>query len=117
LPRLQKLAEQYQNQPGALFLSLDVDDDPGLAEPFLKQHKLTVPVLPAYDYATDTLKFGGTVPQNWIVGPNEVVCLKGVGYDATSSWEQGMKAAIERCESQTSARAVSTTSRKAHPSS
>jgi hypothetical protein len=99
LPRLEKLAEQYQNQPDVLFLSLDVDDDPGLADPFLKQHKLTVPVLPAYDYATNTLRVSG-IPQNWIVGPDEVVCLKGIGYDATSTWQRGMMSAIEACKSQ-----------------
>jgi len=56
LPRLEKVAEQYKNQPDVLFLSLNLDDDPGLVDPFLKQHKLSFPVLPAYTYATDTLK-------------------------------------------------------------
>jgi hypothetical protein len=116
LPRLEKLAEQYRNQPDVLFLSLDMDDYPGLAHSFLEQHKLTVPVLPAYDYATDTLNVGG-LPQNWIVGPNEVVCLKGIGYDATPNWGRGMKAAIESCESRVAGPALPTTSRSSHPSS
>jgi len=99
LPRLEKVAEQYKNRPNVLFLSLDVDDNPGLIDPFLKQHRLTFPVLPAYEYATDTLKVF-FIPQNWIVGPHGVVRLKGVGYDATAKWEQGVKDAIEKYKSQ-----------------
>jgi len=100
LPRLEKVAEQYENQPGVLFLSLNIDDDPGLIDPFLRQNKLTFPVLLAYDYAADTLKLA-SIPQNWLVGPDGAVCLKGNGYDATEKWEQSMKEAIEKCKSQT----------------
>jgi hypothetical protein len=95
LPRLQKLAERYKNQPDVLFLSLNMDDDPGLIDPFVEQHKLTLPVLPAYDYVTDTLKID-SIPRNWIVGPHGVVRLKGNGYDATEKWEEGMKEAVEK---------------------
>lgn len=77
---------------------MNIDDDPGLIEPFVKQHPLGFPVVPAYDYATDTLKVN-EIPQNWIVGPMGVVRLKGIGYDATSKWEQGVEAYIEKYKS------------------
>ncbi|MDE3136223.1 MAG: TlpA family protein disulfide reductase [Acidobacteriota bacterium] len=98
-PNLEKLAEQYKNQPDVVFLSMDTDDDPGLVDPFLKQHKLTFPVLSAEAYATDTLKVD-LIPQIWIVGPDEVVHLKAVGYDPTGKWVQGMKDAIDKFKSQ-----------------
>lgn len=116
LPHLEKLAEQYRNQPDVLFLSMDTDDDPGLIDPFLKQHKLTFPVLPAEAYATDTLKVD-FIPQIWIVGPDGVVRLKGVGYDPTGNWVQAMKDAIGKFVRQAAGRAVPSAKGTTHPSS
>jgi hypothetical protein len=95
LPRLQKLIKQYKDRTDVLFLSLNMDDNPGLIDPFVTDQELTLTVLPAYSYVTDTLKVEG-IPQNWIVGPDGVIRLKGIGYDATEKWEQGMKDAIEK---------------------
>lgn len=71
-----------------------MDENPGLVEPFMKDHKLTFPVIPAYSYVQDTLHIFG-IPQNWIVDAAGTVRLKGTGYDATEKWEQGMMEAIE----------------------
>ncbi len=76
------------------FVTLNMDDNPGLIEPFLTEHHLALTVLPAYSYVEDTLKVNG-IPQNWIVDSGGVVRLKGVGYDATGKWEAGMTEAIE----------------------
>lgn len=73
---------------------MNIDDDPGLIDPFVKEQKLTFTVLPAYSYATDTLKVEG-IPQNWIV-VDGVVRLKGTGYDATPKWGESMKNAVDR---------------------
>jgi len=43
-----------------------MDENPGVIEPFLKEHQLAVTVIPAYSYVTETLKVNG-IPQNWIV--------------------------------------------------
>ena len=77
------------------FLTLNMDENPGLIEPFLKERKLTFTVLPAYSYVRDTLKVNG-IPQNWIVDSNCVVRLKGTGYDSTEKWEIGMNDAIQK---------------------
>jgi len=95
LPRLQKLTEQYKNRPDVVFLSLNMDENPGLIEPFMTEHKLTLTALPAYAYVTQTLKVNG-IPQNWIVDDQGVIRLKGVGYDATEKWEKGMMEAIDK---------------------
>jgi hypothetical protein len=95
LPRLQKLVDQYKNRPDVQFLTLNMDENPGLIEPFLKEHKLAFTVLPAYGYVRDTLKVNG-IPQNWIVDSNCVVRLKGIGYDSTEKWETGMNEAIQK---------------------
>ena len=72
-----------------------MDDNPGTIEPFLKEHQLNLIVLPAYSYVHDTLQVFG-IPQNWIVAPDGVVRLKGIGYDSTEKWETGMTEAIEK---------------------
>lgn len=97
MPRLQKLVEQYKNQPNVVFLSLNMDENPGLVEPFVTEHQLTLNAVPAYTYVTQTLKVDG-IPQNWIVDADGVIRLKGIGYDSTEKWEQGMRDAIEKCK-------------------
>lgn len=72
-----------------------MDENPGLVEPFLAETKLSLTVLPAYSYVTDTLKVEG-IPQNWIIDPKGVIKLKGTGYDATGKWETGMQEAIAK---------------------
>ena len=72
-----------------------MDENPGVIEPFLKEHQLALTVVPAYSFVTETLKVMG-IPQNWIVDSGGVVRLKGVGYDATEKWETGMRDAIEK---------------------
>jgi len=72
-----------------------MDENPGIIEPFLKEHKLALVVVPAYNFVTETLKVNG-IPQNWIVDSGGVVRLKGIGYDSTDKWETGMRDAIDK---------------------
>ena len=109
MPRLQKLVEQYKNRPEVQFLTLNMDDNPGLIEPFLKEHQLSLNVVPAYSYVRDTLKVFG-IPQNWIVDSSGVIRLKGVGYDSTEKWETGMKEAIEKYKPEAGTNAATPTS-------
>jgi hypothetical protein len=95
LPRLQKLIEKYKGRAEVQFITLNMDDNPGLIAPFMKEHQLSFTVLPAYSYVTDTLKVFG-IPQNWIVDYRGVVRLKGFGYDSTEKWEMGIADAIEK---------------------
>jgi hypothetical protein len=95
LPRLQKLAEKYKDRADIQFVTMNMDDNPGLIDPFMTEKQLSMIVLPAYSYVEDTLKVNG-IPQNWIVDANGVVKLKGVGYDATEKWETGMQEAIAK---------------------
>lgn len=92
---MQKLTERYKDRPNVLFLSLNMDENPGLIEPFMTEHKLTLTAIPAFSYVTQTLKVYG-IPQNWIVDADGVIRLKGVGYDATEKWEKGMMEAIDK---------------------
>ena len=110
MPRLQKLIEQYKNRSDVQFITLNMDDNPGIIEPFLKEHQLALTVVPAYSYVTETLNVQG-IPQNWIVDSGGVVRLKGIGYDATEKWETGMREAIEKVKPAPAAPASSTGSK------
>jgi hypothetical protein len=72
-----------------------MDENPGIIEPFLKEHQLALIVVPAYSYVTETLKVFA-IPTNWIVDSGGLVRLKGIGYDPTEKWETGMRDAIEK---------------------
>ena len=41
MPRLQKLAEKYKDRPDVQFVTMNMDDNPGLIEPFLAEKKLS----------------------------------------------------------------------------
>ena len=97
MPRLQKLIDEYKNRSDVQFISFNMDENPGLIAPFLKEHQLALTVIPAYSYTRDTLKVNG-IPANWIVDAGGVVLLKGLGYDATEKWVTGMKEAIEKVQ-------------------
>jgi hypothetical protein len=97
LPRLQKLIDQYKNRSDVQFISFNADENPGLIAPFLKEHQLAFTVIPASSFVWQTLKVLG-IPSNWIVDPEGVVRLKGMGYDATEKWVTGMKDAIAKVQ-------------------
>ena len=102
MPRLQKLIEQYKNRSDVQFLSFNLDNNPGLIQPFLNEHQLSLTVIPAYSYVCETLKILG-IPTNWIADTNGNVRLKGTGYDSTEKWVTGMKDAIEKVKIATAA--------------
>jgi len=98
LPRLQKLAEEYKDRAEVQFITLDLDENPGLVQPVVKQLGLSLVVIPAYSYVNEKLNVGG-LPANWIVDGKGVVRLKGGGYDPGPNWESHVKAAIEKVQS------------------
>jgi thiol-disulfide isomerase/thioredoxin len=93
LPHLQKLANHNKSRSDVQIITFNLDNNPGLIQPFLKEHKLSLVVIPASSYATQTLKIGG-IPENWIVDGSDVVRLKETGYGANGNWVGSMEAAI-----------------------
>jgi len=76
---------------------MNMDENPGVIDPYLKEHQLSFTVVPAYNYVRQTLKVNG-IPANWIVDSGGVVRLKGLGYDPTEKWVTGMREAIEKVQ-------------------
>jgi len=85
LPRLQRLYDSLKNRTDVQILTFNVDEDPGLIDPFLKEHGYRFPVLLAGTFASDLGAEG--IPQNWIVGPTGSWEWKQLGSGA-DGWEE-----------------------------
>ncbi|HET6373260.1 MAG TPA: redoxin domain-containing protein [Candidatus Polarisedimenticolia bacterium] len=95
MPHLMKLYEQFKNDPGVIFLSLNVDADIGLVEPFAKQHGISFPVIPAAAYVEQVVE-ELSIPLNWVVDPNGVLLVEQVGFGADG--EAWLKQAREKID-------------------
>ncbi len=87
--------EQYKDRADVQFITFNMDDNPGLVDPYMKEQHLSLIGVPEHTFVNESLKVYG-IPQNWIVDPQGVIRLKGIGYDATEKWEIGMTEAIEK---------------------
>ena len=61
---MQSLMEQYKDRKDVVFLSLNIDDNPGLIGPIMAEQKLSFIVLPAYSYVNDKLKIDDYISHN-----------------------------------------------------
>jgi len=95
LPRFQKLYEKYKGRTDVVLLTLNQDANPAVAESFLREHHLTLPVLPASTYVLDKMRVFG-IPDNWIVDADGVVRLKQIYYRPSRKWETWMSELIEK---------------------
>lgn len=67
LPHVQKLYDRLRDNPGLLVLTLNIDQDLGAVEPYLKEKGYRFPVLPAYGFVSNVLNSPISIPQTWIV--------------------------------------------------
>jgi thiol-disulfide isomerase/thioredoxin len=94
LPQLQKLYEQAKNRSDLQILTFNIDEDPGLVEPYLKEKGYTFPVVPAYSYVVNLLD-GFAIPQNWVLNPKGNWEWTQIGYGSDDSWVTDMLAKLD----------------------
>ena len=94
LPQLQKLYEQTKNRSDLQIVTFNMDEDPGLVEPFMKDKGYTFPVVPAYSYVVSLLD-GYAIPQNWIVNPQGKWQWTQVGFGSDDAWQKDMLAKLD----------------------
>jgi len=95
LPKLEKLYEQVKDRSDFQILTFNIDSDPGLVAPFVKDKGFTFPVLPAYRFVQDLLDLV-SIPQNWIVDPKGVWRWSQMGYDASdAAWAETIVGKLE----------------------
>ncbi len=99
LPHLQKLYEKLKGRDDVVLLSLNVDNQVGIVEPFIQEKTFTFPVLPAYNFVSSLLD-GISIPRNWIVDAKGKWQWEQLGFDsAETDWEAVVLAKIESVKS------------------
>ena len=91
LPNLQKLYEMARTRDDIQVITLNIDENPGEVEPFLKARGYTFPVvLTARKYVEDVAG-NFSIPMNWLVDRSAVLQLKGTGFESTMpDWPREM---------------------------
>lgn len=94
LPYVQKLREQLKDRKDVVILTLNIDEEVGLVEPFMKENKYTFPVLLGQAYAD--AQGVDSIPRNWVVAVDGKVVFEGIGFGADG--QEWMKKAAEVIE-------------------
>jgi thiol-disulfide isomerase/thioredoxin len=97
LPYVQKLSEQMKESKDVLVLTLNIDDELGLVEPFMKENKYTFPVMLGQAYAEGLGVY--SIPRNWVVSADSKVIFEGIGFgnDGTE-WLKKATAIIQKAK-------------------
>lgn len=106
LPHLEELYKKVKDRSDFQILTLNIDENLGLVEPFMKEKNYTFPVLPAFSFVTGLLD-GFGIPQNWIVDPHGKWRWTQIGFGAEADWGGDM---IQRLEQVKKGEAVAASS-------
>jgi len=66
LPHVEKLYQMTKDRKDIQVVTFNMDENPGLVQPFLSEHQYEFPVLLAHSFINSTLDRIG-IPQNWII--------------------------------------------------
>jgi thiol-disulfide isomerase/thioredoxin len=88
LPLVERLYERIKDRPDVAVVTLNVDDNPALAEALAKRNQYHFPVVMAADY-WDTLGVEKALPTNWIADSAAVVRLERRGFGTAPGDRQG----------------------------
>lgn len=91
LPYVQKLAEQMKDSKDVLVLTLNIDEELGLVEPFMKENKYSFTVLPAQAYVHNLGAF--SIPRNWLISTDGKLTYESIGFG--NEGEAWLKHALE----------------------
>ena len=94
LPYVQKLREQLKDRKDVLVITLNIDDEVGMVEPFMKDNKYNFPTLLAQTFAEQ--QGVNSIPRNWIVSSDGKVMFEGIGFD--NDGEAFLKKALDVIE-------------------
>ncbi len=62
-----------------LVITLNIDDEVGMVEPYMKDNKFNFPTLLAQTYAEQ--QGVNSIPRNWVVSSDGKVMFEGIGFD------------------------------------
>ena len=85
LPYVQKLADQLKDHADVQVITLNVDDNPGLIEPFLKRTGYRFTVIPAKLFAEGLMDSFG-IPRDWIIDKDGMLIKERQGFSRSEQW-------------------------------
>lgn len=98
LPVVQKMHENLRDRADIQVISLNLDENPGVIEPFMEQNGYTFPVLPATAFVEKLIPLL-SLPRNWIVDPQGRIAYQQEGLNTNISPEEWLsKKAVELME-------------------
>jgi cytochrome c biogenesis protein CcmG/thiol:disulfide interchange protein DsbE len=87
LPTIQKIGERLKERAGYQVITFNVNENPGLIEPFLKERKLTIPALPAKELVDRVVPLLA-IPRTWLINPSGVIAFEMVGFAHSKDMEE-----------------------------
>ena len=98
LPTLQNMHNELKDRADIQVITLNLDENPGLIEPFMAKHSYSFPVLPATALVDQFNRFP-VLPTNWIVDTQGLIAYEQRGFNSNQPPEQWLqKRAIELME-------------------
>ena len=111
LPHVQKLHERWKDSRSFRVVTVSVDDNPGLIEPYVKERKYTFPVLIASTGSFRSWTSQG-IPMNYIVNPEGMIVQEQGGFGRDGDlWEKKMEGYLEAAFGKSIEKNASKTSR------
>jgi thiol-disulfide isomerase/thioredoxin/tetratricopeptide (TPR) repeat protein len=88
MPFVQKLVDQLKDKPDVQVVTFNIDENPGLIDPYLRDSHYTFPIIPATSLFVQIDQFMA-IPRNWIVDANGVLRREQLGFGSKNSdWLQ-----------------------------
>ena len=98
LPAVQNMHDELKERADIQVITLNLDENPGLIEPFIAKHSYSFPVLPATALVDQFNRFP-VLPTNWIVDTQGFIAYEQRGFNSNQPPEQWLqKRAIELME-------------------
>jgi thiol-disulfide isomerase/thioredoxin len=83
LPWVQRLFDSLKDRRDVALLTFNVDDNPGVISPYMRERGFTFPVVLARDYVDQVMKVEA-IPRNWIIDSRGVLRFeRQAGFDDT----------------------------------
>jgi hypothetical protein len=91
LPHLQKLYELSLTHDGMQVITLNIDENPGEVEPFMKSRNYTFPVVMNARQYAEGVTGHFMIPMNWLVDRSGVLEQKSYGFESKGAdWPKQM---------------------------
>ena len=89
LPLLQKLYEAVRDRSDVQVITLNIDENPGEVEPYMRGNRYSFPaLLLGRSYAESVGPLA--IPQNWLVDASGTILQKSGGFDGQPDWPKRM---------------------------